>query len=350
MIATKSHIEWIDGAKGVAIISVILLYSLPCLHEIGSIFHIGQAVPIFLFVTAYLTSTRFNAINKYFARERIWKLIKNVLAPFLAVLCIQIVCLAIDNRLPSFKSILKLGGVGPGSYYVWLYMLTWVVIVPFIVLMVRRVPMSVSMSIMLLIAIGAEYIFVFLQKIEHIDALYYLLPIRYLMVIYLGCIWSLVDTRQKYILYALACVSGLLIYVDLYVIDNVLIAAVALGATMVEKHFVLDRTIGGPDAAFSMQQDEFATMVQSIRNVEKALGTVAYKTDPSTIKGREFSRSLYVAEDMKTGDVITEENVRSVRPGYGLAPKFLPKLLGKRVNRDLKKGDRMMLEFTQNKN
>lgn len=126
---------------------------------------------------------------------------------------------------------------------------------------------------------------------------------------------------------------------------DVAIAAVALGATMVEKHFILDRAIGGPDAAFSMQQDEFTAMVQSIRNVEKALGTVAYKTAPSAIKGREFSRSLYVAEDMKAGDIITEENVRSVRPGYGLAPKYFPEILGKRVNRDLKKGERMSLEF-----
>lgn len=127
--------------------------------------------------------------------------------------------------------------------------------------------------------------------------------------------------------------------------SDVAIAAVALGATMVEKHFILDRSIGGPDAAFSMQQDEFAAMVQSIRNVEKALGTVAYKTDPSAIKGREFSRSLYVAEDMKAGDIITERNVRSVRPGYGLHPKYLPEILGKHVNRDLKKGERIMLEY-----
>lgn len=126
---------------------------------------------------------------------------------------------------------------------------------------------------------------------------------------------------------------------------DVAIAAVALGATMVEKHFIMDRAIGGPDAAFSMQQDEFAAMVQSIRNVEKALGTVAYKLDPSAIKGREFSRSLYVAEDMKVGDVITEHNVRSVRPGYGLAPKYLPEIIGKRVNRDLAKGERMKLEY-----
>lgn len=129
---------------------------------------------------------------------------------------------------------------------------------------------------------------------------------------------------------------------------DVAIAAVALGATMVEKHFILDRTIGGPDAAFSMQQDEFAAMVQSIRNVEKALGTVAYKLDSSAIKGREFSRSLYVAEDMKAGDIITEQNVRSVRPGYGLAPKYLPEIIGKRVNRDLAKGDRMRLEYVEN--
>ena len=126
---------------------------------------------------------------------------------------------------------------------------------------------------------------------------------------------------------------------------DVAIAAVALGATMVEKHFILDKNIGGPDAAFSMQQDEFAAMVQSIRNVVKALGTVAYKLDPSSIKGREFSRSLYVAEDMKAGDVITEQNVRSVRPGYGLAPKYLPEIIGKKVNGDLTRGDRMQLEY-----
>lgn len=129
--------------------------------------------------------------------------------------------------------------------------------------------------------------------------------------------------------------------------SDVAIAAVALGAAMVEKHFILDRSIGGPDAAFSMQQDEFASMVQSIRNVEKALGMVAYKTDPAAIKGREFSRSLYVVEDMKAGDIITERNVRSVRPGYGMAPKYLPEILGKKVNRDLERGERMKLNYVE---
>ena len=126
---------------------------------------------------------------------------------------------------------------------------------------------------------------------------------------------------------------------------DVAVAAVALGATMVEKHFILDRSIGGPDAAFSMEKDEFAAMVKSIRNVEKALGEVVYPTDPSKIKGREFSRSLYVAEDVKAGDVVTEQNVRSVRPGYGLHPKYLPEVLGKKVNKDLKKGERFSLDF-----
>ena len=122
-------------------------------------------------------------------------------------------------------------------------------------------------------------------------------------------------------------------------------AAVALGAEMVEKHFIIDRSIGGPDSAFSMTQEEFTQMVQNVRNVEKALGKVNYPTDSSKIKGREFSRSLYVAEDMKAGDIITEDNVRSVRPGYGLHPKYLPDLIGKKVNRDLKKGERFQLNF-----
>ena len=125
------------------------------------------------------------------------------------------------------------------------------------------------------------------------------------------------------------------------------IAAVALGAEMIEKHFILDRAIGGPDAAFSMTVDEFKSMVTSIRNVEKALGAVDYPTDPSKIKGRQFSRSLYIAEDMKAGDILTEKNLRSVRPGYGLAPKYLNECLGKTINRDLEKGERMSLEYIQ---
>lgn len=129
--------------------------------------------------------------------------------------------------------------------------------------------------------------------------------------------------------------------------STVPMAAVALGAEVVEKHFIIDRSIGGPDSAFSMNAEEFKEMVDNVRNVEKALGNVYYPTDPSKIKGREFCRSLYVAEDMKAGDVITEQNVRSVRPGYGLHPKYLSKLVGKKVNRDLKRGDRFLLDYEE---
>lgn len=127
--------------------------------------------------------------------------------------------------------------------------------------------------------------------------------------------------------------------------NNVALAATALGAEMIEKHFIIDRLIGGPDAAFSMNREEFAAMVKSVREVEKALGDVYYPTDPEQIKGRQFSRSLYVAEDIKAGDVITEKNVRSVRPGYGLHPKYLTEILGKKVRRDLEKGERFQLKY-----
>lgn len=129
---------------------------------------------------------------------------------------------------------------------------------------------------------------------------------------------------------------------------DVAIAAVALGASMVEKHFIIDRSIGGPDAAFSMEIGEFAAMVKSIRNVEKALGEVVYPTDLSKIKGREFSKSLYVAEDVKAGNVVTEKNVRSVRPGFGLHPKYLSEVVGKRFERDCEKGDRFALGMVSN--
>ncbi|MBR3304107.1 MAG: pseudaminic acid synthase [Bacteroidales bacterium] len=122
--------------------------------------------------------------------------------------------------------------------------------------------------------------------------------------------------------------------------SNVALAAVALGAEVVEKHFIIDRSVGGPDAAFSMEPKEFRQMVDGIRNVEKALGEIFYPTDPSAIKGREFARSLYIAEDIKAGEVFTEKNVRSVRPGYGLHPKYLPEILGKKATRNYKKGER----------
>lgn len=123
------------------------------------------------------------------------------------------------------------------------------------------------------------------------------------------------------------------------------ITAVSLGACMIEKHFILDRSIGGPDAFFSMNELEFSQMVKDIRTVESAIGQVNYEPTDKMKAGRTFSRSLYVAENMKKGEVITEINVRSVRPGYGLHPKYLPEILGKKVNRDIEKGTRFTLDY-----
>lgn len=126
---------------------------------------------------------------------------------------------------------------------------------------------------------------------------------------------------------------------------DVAVAAVALGAEVVEKHFIIDRSIGGPDSAFSMNLEEFTAMVNSIRNVEQALGMICYPTTPETIKGRQYCRSLYVAKDMKVGEIITAENVRSVRPGYGLHPKFLSDILGHHINSDLAFGTPFSLSY-----
>jgi len=126
---------------------------------------------------------------------------------------------------------------------------------------------------------------------------------------------------------------------------EVSIAAVALGANIIEKHFILNRNMGGPDSEFSMEPHEFKEMVDSIRNVEKALGKVNYDLSEKSKLNREFSRSLFVVCDIEKGELITEENVRSIRPGFGLHPKHLKGILGKRVNKNLEKGTPFRLEF-----
>lgn len=118
----------------------------------------------------------------------------------------------------------------------------------------------------------------------------------------------------------------------------VAVGAVALGAKIVEKHFILDRNIGGPDSAFSMEPSEFKQMVDAIRDVEKALGKVNYEITPKVEKSRVFARSLFIVKDVKAGEELTEENVRSIRPGYGLHPKFYKEILGKKFRKDFEKG------------
>jgi len=119
---------------------------------------------------------------------------------------------------------------------------------------------------------------------------------------------------------------------------SVPIAAVALGACMVEKHIIVNRELGGPDAAFSLEPEEFRKMVEAIREVEQALGKIDYSLTEKMRSSREFSRSLFVIEDVQEGEVFTTQNVKSIRPGYGLPPKYEKQILGKRAKRAIKKG------------
>lgn len=123
------------------------------------------------------------------------------------------------------------------------------------------------------------------------------------------------------------------------------IVATCFGAKIIEKHFILDRSIGGPDASFSMNEEEFTAMVKAVREAESAIGIVDYSLTEKQAKGKDFSRSLYIVENVKVGDVLTEKNIRSIRPGFGLHPKHLKDILGKKTTVNLEKGMRFELEF-----
>ncbi len=115
-------------------------------------------------------------------------------------------------------------------------------------------------------------------------------------------------------------------------------AAVAMGAKVIEKHLTLNRSDGGVDSAFSMEPAEFKKMVEDIRIIEKAIGCVTYELSAMQSAEREHTRSLFIAKDMKNGDLFTTENLRSVRPGYGLHTKHYYEILGKRITCDAKLG------------
>jgi pseudaminic acid synthase len=121
------------------------------------------------------------------------------------------------------------------------------------------------------------------------------------------------------------------------------IVATAFGAKIVEKHFILDRSIGGPDASFSMNEKEFTEMVKSVREAESAIGVVDYNLTDKQKKGKDFSRSLYIVKDIEKDAILTKENVKSIRPGFGLHPKFYNSIIGKKVNKKMGKGDRLEL-------
>ncbi len=116
------------------------------------------------------------------------------------------------------------------------------------------------------------------------------------------------------------------------------VAAVALGACIVEKHFTLSRATPGPDSAFSLEPHEFKVMVEAIQVAEKALGTVRYGVSEREAESCVFRRSLFVVKDMKAGEVFTEDNVRSIRPGYGLHTRHLDDVLGRRAAQDIERG------------
>jgi len=117
------------------------------------------------------------------------------------------------------------------------------------------------------------------------------------------------------------------------------IVATTLGAKVIEKHFILDRSIGGADADFSLDKEEFSQMVQAVRDAEKLLGKVDYSMNEKKKKSRQFARSLYVAKDIKEGEIFTEENIQSVRPGYGMHPKHLKDILGTIAQKDYEFGE-----------
>ena len=140
------------------------------------------------------------------------------------------------------------------------------------------------------------------------------------------------------------CVSGLS---DHTTGPTAAIAGTVLGAKIIEKHFILDRSIGGPDASFSMNEKEFGLMVKSIRDAEKSIGKINYNLTEKQLKGKEFSRSLYIVEDVKKNQIVTKENVKSIRPGYGLHPKYYNEILGKKFVKDIEKGERMNLNLVR---
>lgn len=129
---------------------------------------------------------------------------------------------------------------------------------------------------------------------------------------------------------------------------SVPIAAVALGAKIIEKHVTLCRADGGPDAAFSLEPDELKAMVKSIREVEKALGTVTYDLTEKMKNSRIFSRSLFVVMDIKKGEIFSENNVRSIRPGYGMHTRYYNDIIGKMAKVDINKGTPMEWKLIEN--
>jgi len=116
------------------------------------------------------------------------------------------------------------------------------------------------------------------------------------------------------------------------------IVSIALGAKDIEKHFILDKKIGGADSSFSLEPNEFKLMVDLFREAEKSLGIVVYSMNKKKLNNRILGKSLFVVKDIKAGESFTSENIRSIRPSYGLAPKYYNEILSRNALIDLKRG------------
>ncbi|MDI6615401.1 MAG: N-acetylneuraminate synthase family protein, partial [Syntrophaceae bacterium] len=127
--------------------------------------------------------------------------------------------------------------------------------------------------------------------------------------------------------------------------DAIPVAAVAMGASMIEKHLTLSRAVPSPDSSFSLEPEEFREMVEKIRNVEAALGTVRYGATENEAAMRTLRRSLFVVRDMKQGEPFTDENVRCIRPGHGLKPRYLDDVMGKCASTDIARGTPLRWEL-----
>jgi pseudaminic acid synthase len=123
------------------------------------------------------------------------------------------------------------------------------------------------------------------------------------------------------------------------------ITAVALGACILEKHITLSRSLKGPDSAFSLEPQEFKTMVEAVRMAQKALGKIHFGVSGHEESSRVFRRSLFVVQDMKRGEAFSADNIRSIRPGHGLHTRYLPEVVGKRATRDIERGTPLSWEL-----
>ncbi len=123
------------------------------------------------------------------------------------------------------------------------------------------------------------------------------------------------------------------------------VLSIAMGAKVIEKHFILDRSIGGPDASFSMNEEEFKSMVKDVRAAESAIGVESYDLTDKQVSGRRYSRSIYISKDVKKGGVISKENIKIVRPGLSIPPIFYDEIIGKKVTKNLSIGDRITFDI-----